>query len=140
MAQFTIRVIPTEAAESVTEQVADIARELGYQVSVRPTRVPHWKPWRDGVTSLFRGEKFNPELLVEHRGKFAVVVIRARVLFHAIIQTRRMADQARAEALLCLPDKGFAEVPGSGWEVAEKINVRLCPLSAVGETLREMLG
>ena len=140
MAQFTIQVIPSEAAESVTEQVADIARELGYRVTVRPTRVPHWKPWRDGVASLLRGDKFNPELLVEHRGKFAVVVIKARVLLHAIIQTRRMADYAKAGAILCLPDEGFAQVSESGREAAKKINVQLCPLSQVRETLQEMLG
>ena len=139
MVQFTIKVESSKAAASVTEQVADIARKLGYQVTVNPTRVPHWKPWRDGVTSLFRSEKFKPELLVEHQGKFAVVVIRARVILFGIIETRRMADQAKAGAILCLPDEGFAQVRKSGLEAAEEIDVRLCPLSEVEAALREML-
>ena len=125
---------------SFVRRVADVISELGYKVTVEPSRIPNRRMWKDDPASLVRGLKYKPDLLVEHNEKFVIVEIKTRVvLLGAVIKARQDADYFGAAVVLCLPDDVFTEIPGSVSEFADAQSVRICPLAEVGNALMDLL-
>ena len=131
----------TQVSESsVTRQVANIALELGYRVTLHPTRIPSKRPWTDGLASFVRGRRYRPDMLIEHGNSFAIVEVKSRpVLLGRITQSKEYADHFGAAVVLCLPDDSFHRTPASVKEYAVGQKICLCPLSKVGEALKELL-
>ena len=122
-------------------QVLDAARETGYKVTLEPTRIPNQKFWPDGLVSWVRGRKFRPDILVEHGKRMAIIETKSHpALLGSVIQAHQYGAHFDAASILCVPDDSFLLIPGSVREFAEQANVRLCPLSEVGDALKELLG
>ncbi len=81
-----------------------------------------------------------PDFLVSHGEKSAAVEVKAYTpLLGAVSQTREYADHFSSQAVLCVPDDSFEQIPGSVREYADRVNVRLCSVSKIGETLKDLL-
>lgn len=80
------------------------------------------------------------DILVEHGEKSAVIEVKtATPLLGAVWQTREYGDYSGAQAILCVPDSSFERIPESVREYADRVSVRLCPVSQIGETLKDLL-
>lgn len=118
----------------MVSQVAKIASDIGFEAIIESGgssfRVFGW----------FQGRRFTPDITVQHGAQaVAVVVMQHTVLLYDVYlasQTRRKKDNC---AILCVPDAEFRHVPESVQEYAAQMNVRLCPLSEVGDALKELL-
>ncbi len=121
-------------------QVADAAREVGYKATLVPSHIPKRKFWPDGLVSWVRASRLRPDILVEHGAEFVIIEVKTNpVLLGGVIQARRYGDYFATSVILCVPDDSFFRIPGSVRDFAERANVRLCPLSEVGDALRELL-
>ena len=81
-----------------------------------------------------------PDFLVSHGEKSAAVEVKAYTpLLGAVSQTREYADHFASQAVLCVSDDSFERIPGSVREYADHLKVRLCRVSEIGETLRDLL-
>lgn len=81
-----------------------------------------------------------PDFLVSHGEKSAAVEVKAYTpLLGAVSQTREYAVRWGAQAILCVPDASFERIPGSVRDYADRVNVRMCPVSEIGETLKDLL-
>ena len=122
-------------------QVTDVIRDLGYKATPKPSRIPNRRLWQDDPISLIRGPKYKPDILVERNGEFVIVEATARfVLLGGVIQARMYADYFDARVILCVPDEEFPKIPRSVKDFANLQNsIRICPLSEVGNALREVL-
>lgn len=125
---------------SIVSQIAETAEKLGYKVTREPSRPPAQKFWPDGLVSRLRGSSFKPDLLVENGGQAVAVEFSLYpVLLYGMMKTSERLKTEHTQALLCLLDHWYPRIPGSVREYADDLGVRLCPLSTVGEALREML-
>ncbi len=123
----------------ITDQVVRAAGEMGYKVTLDPSRIPIRKSWRDGLFSMFNGHSYRPDILVEHGDKFALIDAKRRhVLLGSVIQARRYADTVDAEVIICVPDDSFPKIPRSVREFADDQSIRLCPLSELGKALKQV--
>lgn len=121
-------------------RVADAARRAGYRVTLEPSRIPNQRSWADGLVSLIRGPKFRPDILVEDDRSFVLVEVKSDpVLLGGVIRAKEYGDYFDASVVLCVPDESYDRIPGSVREFAVRANVRLCPLSEVGDALKELL-
>ena len=121
-------------------QVAEVVRELGYKTTIEPSRIPNLKFWPDGLISLVRGPKYRPDILVESGDEFVIVEVKARtVLLGSVIRAREYGDYFGTPVILCVPDDAFLKIPGSVRDFAQRATVRLCPLSEIGDALKELL-
>ncbi len=126
---------------SFIPQVEDVIRELGYKLTREPSKVPNRKLWQDDPASLVRGLRYRPDILVERGKKFAIVEVKTRpVLLGGVIQARQYADYFDATVIICVPDNVFPEIPRSVKNFSEEQGIRLCPLSDVGDALKDLLG
>ncbi len=122
----------------ITDQVARAAIEMGYKVSIDPTRIPSRNSWQDSLISIFHSHSHRPDILVEHGENFLIIDIkRGPVLLGSVIQARKYADYVDAEVILCFPDNSSPKIPRSVREFAEEQRVRLCSLSEVCKALKQ---
>ena len=131
----------TQKLESTTtDKIADAARELGYSVTLEPSRSPKQGFWPNGIASLLRSDHHKPDLLVQHGDAFVIVEARSQpVLLGGVMLARRLADRFDAPIVLCIEDDSFPKIPRSVQDYAKELNVRLSPLSDVGDVLTELL-
>lgn len=133
--------MPQVLEAQVINEVANLAREMGYRVTLEPTRIPRRNPWRDGLSSFVRRGRHRPDLLVEHGPSFAIVEVKSRpVLLGGVVQSQKYADHFDAPVVLCVRDDSFSRTPASVKNYAQMQDVRLCPVSEVRGILRELLG
>lgn len=121
----------------IADQAAKTARNLGYEVTIEPDSPPF------RVFGWFRGRDFKHDVLVKHHGKSAIVVARSSpaIMYDVFLtdQIRHKIGKEDIGAIICVTDEAFPRVRGSSKEYAKDLNVRLCPLSQVGDTLKELL-
>ena len=121
----------------VADQAAKAARSLGYEVTIEPDSPPF------RVFGWFRGRDFKYDVLIKHHGKSAIVVARSSpaIMYDVFLtdQIRHKIGKEDIGAIICVTDEAFPRVRGSSKEYAKDLNVRLCPLSEVGDTLKELL-
>ena len=122
-----------------TDQVAQAAIEMGYKVSIDPTRIPSRDSWQDSLFSIFHAHSHRPDILVEHGENFLIIDIKTGpILLGSVIQARKYADYVDAEVILCFPDNSSPKIPRSVREFAEEQRVRLCSLSELGKALKQV--
>lgn len=122
-------------------QVADAIRELGYDVTREPSRIPKRSLWQDAPASLFRGLRYRPDLLVECDDKFLIVEVKTRpVLLGGVIQAREYSKYFNAPVILCVPDNVFHEIPDSVMSFASDSEISICGISEVGDSIKKQLG
>lgn len=125
-------------ANSMEMRVVEAANDLGYEATVEPNSPPF------RIFGWFRGREFKPDVVVRRQDKSAVVVARSSpaIMYDVFLtdQVRQKLGTNNAGALICVEDSAFSRVRKSSKEYAEDLNVRLCPLSEVGDVLRELLG
>ena len=124
----------TTLEESVLNQVKQVARGLEYDAKIdlgsHPFRRFNW----------FRNREFRPDILVQHDNRAVIVEVKSRpVMLYDVF----LVDQARKGkdmgAVICVPDDSFPRIREGTRGYAEEMNVRLCPLSEVGDALKAML-
>lgn len=119
---------------SVVDKVEEVTLRLGYDATLDlatpPFRIFGW----------FRKRKFRPDIIVKHDNRAIVVATKSRpVMLYDVF----LIDQARKGkdmgAPICVPDDSFAGILESSKDYADERNVRLCPVSEVGDALRSLL-
>ena len=119
----------------VVERAIEAAELHGFRAEP-----PRRKPTRRLFWQRTRAPEPMPDFLVSHGEKSAAVEVKAFTpLLGAVSQTREYADNWGAQAILCVPDSSFEQIPESVREYADRVSVRLCPVSQIGETLRDLL-
>ena len=122
---------------SMERRVVEMASNLGYEATIEPYSTPF------RIFGWFRGREFRPDVIVKRQDKFAVVVARSSpaIMYDVFLtdQMRRKLGTTETGALICVADSAFSRVRKSSREYASDLNVRLCPLSEVGDVLRELL-
>ena len=69
-----------------------------------------------------------------------MIVSSRPAMMYDVFLTNQAKGKDDVEALICVPDAAFPRIRGSSKEYADDLNVRLCPLSEVGDALKELLG
>jgi hypothetical protein len=130
----TISEHPVTVKTPATEQILKSALSLGYEVTFDP-----YKP--APIVRWFRGRNFRPDILVKNGSREVIVVAMSGLASFALVHfthlERRKEDTG---ALICVSDNAFPRLPKSTWDYAGEVDVRLCPLSEVGDALKELLG
>ena len=125
---------------TLTRQVSEIARKLGYETTLEPPQTMRGRLRRVRRGASQRENDYRPDLLVEKPGKSVIVEIKAGpVLLGGVIQTKKYSESFEAPAILCVPDESFHRIPGSVIEFAEQSKVRLCPISEFRDTLEDAM-
>ena len=118
-------------------RVMEAASDLGYEATIEPDSPPF------RIFGWFRGREFKPDIVVRRQDKSAVVVTRSSpaIMYEVFLtdQVRRKLGSNDTGALICVEDSAFSRVRKSSKDYAEDLNVRLCPLSEVGDVLKELL-
>lgn len=114
--------------------VIQVANDIGYEATVVPDTIPF------RVFGWFRGRQFRPDLIVKHDDRTAIVVTKSRpVMMYDIFLTHQVRGVEDTGALICVSDAAYPRIKESSREYAKDLDVRLCPLSEVGEALKELL-
>ncbi len=120
----------------VVERAIEAAELHGFRAEP-----PGRKPARRLFWRRMHEPQSMPDFLVSHGEKSAAVEVKAYTpLLGAVSQTREYADHFGSQAVLCVSDASFGRIPNSVREYADRVNVRMCPVSEIGETLRVLLG
>ena len=123
--------------KSVAGQIMEAASKSGYEATMEPDRPPF------RIFGWFRGREFRPDVIVKRHGKSAIVVARSSpAIMYDVFLTHKARQKLGGEdigALICVTDDAFPRVRKSSKEYANDLNVRLCPLSEVGDALKELL-
>ena len=120
--------------KSMVNQVAEIAMSNGFKAKIEPERSLFQ------LFGWFSDRRFNPNMTVRNGDRVvAVVVMLHTVLLYDVYLTSQTAGKNDIGTILCIPDDSFRHVPGSVHEYAGQMDVRLCPLSQVGDALKELL-
>ena len=118
----------------VAIEVAKIAKGFGYEATIDHS-TPEFR-----IFGWFRGRKFRPDIIVKHNNRSAVVVARSRpVMTYDVFLTNQLRNNKDTGALICVTDTFFRHIRGSSREYADELDVRLCPLSEVGDALKKLL-
>lgn len=119
----------------VVERAIEAAELHGFRAESlrrRPTRRLFWQRSRTPEPM--------PDFLVSRGEKSAAVEVKAYTpLLGAVSQSREYADRFESQAVLCVSDDSFERIPDSVREYADRVNVRVCPVSEIGETLKDLL-
>lgn len=125
---------PVTVKTPEVEQIMKAAASLGYETIFDPYKPPPVVRW-------FRGRDFRPDVLVKSGSREVVVVAMSGLVTFALVNfTHLERKKEDAGALICVSDDVFPSIPKSTWDSANELDVRLCPLSEVGDALKEMLG
>jgi hypothetical protein len=124
-----------KVAENTMEiQVAEVASDLGYEAIIEPDRTPF------RLFGWFRERQFRPDVVVKHQGRVTIVVTKSRpAMMYDIFLTHQVRRKEDTGAIICVSDAAYHRVRDSSREYANDLNVRLCPLSEVGDVLKELL-
>ena len=122
-------------SESPVEyEIIQVANDIGYEATI----VPDATPFR--LFGWFRGRQFKPDIVVKHDGRAAIVVLKSRpAMMYDILLTHQARGKEDTGALICVSDAAYPRIKDSSREYANDLNVRLCPLSGVGDVLKELL-
>ena len=124
----------TISEKLMVNQVAETAIGNGFEAKIEPER-PFFR-----LFGWFSDRRFSPSITVRNGDRVvAVVVMQHTVLLYDVYLTSQTAGKRDVGTILCIPDDSFRHVPGSAHEYADQLNVRLCPLSEVGDALKELL-
>ena len=122
------------------DEVGEAIGALGYKVTNEPLRIPNGRHWMNDPISLIRGPKYRPDLIVENDGKFVLIELKTGLfLLEPIIQARRHADYFGTAAIICVPEKTFADIPESVKEFAKERSVGIYAPSEIGGVLKNLL-
>lgn len=122
-------------------KVGDTLSNLGYNVTLEPSRIPNWSMWQNDPASLIRGPKYRPDILVEHDQKYALVEVKTRaVLIGGVSQARQYSEYFDMPVILCVPDDVVDQVPRSVREFAGGQSIHICSLSDLGKVVVDILG
>lgn len=125
---------------TLARQVSEMARTLGYETTMEPSRTFREKLRRVGRGTSQRMPNCRPDLILEKSGKSVIVEIKAGpVLLGGVIQTKKCAESFDAPAILCVPDESFRRIPGSVRDFARQSRVGLCPISRFGSALEDAI-
>ena len=123
----------TKVSDSAADQIAQVAHTLGYETKIDPDK-------QSFVSELFLGRRFRPHILVKNGDRKTIVMATSRnVGLGYVNETRKYREKKEAGALICIPDWAFPHVGKDTKSYAKESNVRLCPLSEVGDALKELL-
>ena len=115
-------------------EVIQAANDIGYEAAMVPDTVPF------RIFGWFRGRQFRPDIVVKHNGRTAIVVIKSRpAMMYDVFLTHQARGKEDTGALICVSDAAYPRIRESSREYAKDLNVRLCPLSEVGDALKELL-
>lgn len=118
----------------VEDEVIRVASDIGYEATVVPAAVPF------PLLGWFRGRQFRPDIVVKHDDRVAIVVLKSRpVVMYDILLAHQARNKEDTRALICISDTAYPQIKDSPREYAKDLNVRLCPLSEVGDALKELL-
>ena len=119
---------------NITDQVLQIAEDLGYEAMKESTTPPF------RIFGWFRERPFRPDIVVKRDDRSAIVVVRSHpIMMYDIFLTDQLRRKEGTEALVCVSDSAFSRVRGSSFEYAEELGVHLCRLSEFGDALEELL-
>ena len=125
---------------TLTRQVSQMARNLGYETTMEPSRTIRGKLRRVRRGASQRENECQPDLLVEKLGKSVIVEIKAGpVLLGGVIQTKKCSDHFEVPAILCVPDESFGRIPRSVKDFAKQTKVHLCPISGFNDALKDAM-
>ena len=123
----------------VADQVVKVASGLG--PGYEATTEPDSPPFR--IFGWFRGREFKPDVIVKRHNKSVIVVARSSpaIMYDVFLtnEARQKFDGKDIRALICVADSAFPRVRKSSKDYAKDLNVQLCPLSEVGDALKELL-
>ena len=124
------------SGEELVSQAMEAAQKLGYRAHHLDVDSP-----RRGMFGFVKRKPVpTADIRVEHGEKSAVIEVKtATPLLGAVWQTREYGDHSGAQAILCVPDSSFERIPESVREYADRVNVRLCSVSKIGDTLKDLL-
>ncbi len=129
----TISSHPVTVKTPDVERIMEAATSLGYKAIFDPYKPPPVVRW-------FRERNFRPDILVKNDSREVVVVAMSGLVTFAMVNfTHLERKKEDTGALICVSDDAFPCLPKSTWDSANDLNVRLCPLSEVGDALRELL-
>lgn len=127
---------PSELEAEVIARAMEAVHKLGYSALKEHSINPKRRVFGFGKREPMRVA----DILVEHGGKSAVIEVKTYTpLLGAVSQMREYGDHFNAQPILCVPDVAFEKIPGSVQEYADRVNVSLCPVSEIGETLKDLL-
>ena len=113
--------------------VAETAHSLGYDAKLVPGK-------QFVLSDSYLGSKFQPDVLIRNGDRKAIVVVMGGFIGLGLVNlTDRSRRETGAGALICVPDPGFSKLSKDTKSYANDLNVRLCPLSGVGDALKELL-
>lgn len=122
--------------ESVAEQVRGIVDAFGKTGTVHP------EPERSSFDPFrwVRNRQFQPDFLVHGPNNTVMVEAKSRPpMIYDIFRLKQARGGGSAVGLICVPDSQFMRINASVKEFAEEENVLLCPISEIGDTLKELL-
>ena len=125
----------------MTTEIIQEVRELGFEAIREPAILPDpnlaqrlWAWLRS------RQEMPKPDLLVKHNGKSVLVEVRRRqAMFLDIELVLDYLDILDAKGVICVPDSEFPEIAGSVSKFADNVNVRISPISEIGDVVGRLL-
>lgn len=122
--------------ESVAEEVRGIVDAFGNNGTIQPD------PEKSSF-NLFgwaRNRQFQPDFLVHGPNNTVMVEAKSRPpMIYDVFRLKQARGGGSAVGLICVPDSQFMRINASVKEFAEEENVLLCPLSQVGDVLKELL-
>lgn len=119
--------------KTLDTMVAETAHNLGYDVKLAPGK-------QFVLSESYLGSKFQPDVLVKNGDRKAIVVLMGGFIGLGLVNlTDRSRRETGAGALICVPDSGFSKLSKDTKSYAKDLDVRLCPLSGVGDALKELL-
>lgn len=125
---------------TLARQVSEVARSLGYETTMEPSRTLRERLWGVGRGTSQRMSNCRPDLILEKAGKSVIVEIKAGpVLLGGVIQMKKCGESFDAPAILCVPDESFHRIPGSVRDFAKQSKVGLCPISRFGYALEDAM-
>lgn len=127
---------PSELEADVVTRAMEAADQLGYSALKKHFINPKRHVFGFGKREPMRVA----DVLVQHGEKSAVIEVKTNTpLLGAVSQTLAYGNHFNAQPILCVPDVSFEKIPGSVREYADRVSVRLCPVSEIEETLKDLL-
>ena len=124
----------TVSEHPATDRIVEVAHTLGYKAKIDPEK-------QSFISEFFRGRQFRPHILVKNGDRKAIVMAASNNIGLGFVnRTHLVRENKGADAIICVPDWAFPEIRSGTRSYAKDLNVRLCPLSEVGDTLKELLG
>ena len=120
-------------------KIQEVANELGLEATHTPAisddpglKRRFLKRWRPVV--------MRPDLVIEHEGRLVVVEVkRGQVLPGGVEQVLGYVDSLDAKGVICVPDAVFPNIAASVARYADSADIRICPISEVGDVLKHLL-